>query len=322
MKARLAEARSAVTKRRARWRKLAAIGPVAAVPRLLRLGERYAPDAAARLAVWAWSQLPPRVNAERRRKWATPGGIAVAATVGQPASRRATRTVVGTRFGDPDRPIAWLMHGWGGWRQQLEPLVGTLVDAGYQVITHDALSHGDSSPGRAGRRSTSGPEMGETLADLARQWGQPELVIAHSLGAQASVWAHQYHGLDYRRLILVAPSVTIDDMVSRFTALVPLGPRVDERFQRLVRRSLGQSSFVHTADDFDLTTRAATHQMPVLVVHDENDQETPLASSRRLVDAWPDADLVTTTRLGHYRLLRSPKLQDAVATWLAAHPLD
>lgn len=284
---------------------------VANAPRLAALGERWAPGVTAALAVRLWATLPPPHPAEHRARWSKVEGTPLVAQV-------TGGTVVASRFGDPEAPLAWLVHGWGGWRQQLESLVEPLLAAGYQVISHDALSHGDSTPGRHGPRSASAPEMGHTLADLAAQWGQPHLVGAHSLGAQATAWAHAHHGLDYRKLVLVAPSVSIEDMVTRFTAHVPLGPRVHRRFMTRLTSSIG-----YGLEEFDLRLRAAERprEMPLLVVHDEGDTETPIESASGLVEAWPGAELVTTQKLGHLRILRSPALKRAVADWLARHPV-
>lgn len=304
------EAKGTIAQRLKKLRKASEVGFMAAVPALAKAGERWAPGPAAALAAWAWTQLPPKQPFERRHRFSAPGGQFVATTVGD-------GRVTATRFGDPTAPIAWLMHGWGGWRQQMEPFVEPLLAAGYQVITHDALSHGDSGPGRRGHRSTSAPEMGATLGELAQQWGQPELVLAHSLGCQAAVWAHANHDVGYRKLVMVAPSASIADMTERFTAFVPMGPRVHDRFIRRIDRNLG-----HDPADFDLRLRAGEHEgIPVLLVHDEGDPESPVASSRALTDVWPDAELVTTTGLGHHRILRSNEAKQALRDWLRRHPL-
>jgi len=47
-------------------------------------------------------------------------------------------------------------------------------------------------------------------------------------------------------------------------------------------------------------------EMPLLVVHDENDRFVPHVEGVCLADGWPGAELVTTTGLGHHRLLRDP----------------
>ena len=56
---------------------------------------------------------------------------------------------------------------------------------------------------------------------------------------------------------------------------------------------------------------------PLLVVHDRNDSRAPWAASGRLVERWPGAELLTTTDLGHNRLLADPAVVDRVASFIA-----
>ena len=54
------------------------------------------------------------------------------------------------------------------------------------------------------------------------------------------------------------------------------------------------------------------------MIHDQDDREVPLPHGERLAAAWPGARLVTTTGLGHRRILRDPAVLDAVVAELAA----
>src|SRR5262245_31924667 len=59
-------------------------------------------------------------------------------------------------------PAVLLAHGWGGRGGQLRAFVAPLVDAGFQVVAHDAPGHG-ASPGR----SASLPAFAAALAGVA-----------------------------------------------------------------------------------------------------------------------------------------------------------
>ena len=45
---------------------------------------------------------------------------------------------------------------------------------------------------------------------------------------------------------------------------------------------------------------------PLLVVHDRDDRETFWSEGNALVEAWPGARLISTSGLGHRRVLREP----------------
>ena len=59
-------------------------------------------------------------------------------------------TVRGRVYGDWGNPTAYLVHGWGGWWQQLGAHVEPLLARGLCVVAFDAPSHGDSGPGAHG----------------------------------------------------------------------------------------------------------------------------------------------------------------------------
>ena len=56
--------------------------------------------------------------------------------------------------------------------------------------------------------------------------------------------------------------------------------------------------------------------MPVLVVHDEGDRKVPVTQARAIVAAYPQAELVTRSDLGHNRILRDPSTVGAVTAFL------
>ena len=68
--------------------------------------------------------------------------------------------------------------------------------------------------------------------------------------------------------------------------------------------------------DTDIAAVAVTldDPPPLLVVHDPDDPDSPYEMSRRILDLWPGASLVTTRglgRLAHYRILRHRKAINA-----------
>ena len=55
---------------------------------------------------------------------------------------------------------------------------------------------------------------------------------------------------------------------------------------------------------------------PLLIVHDRDDQETSWDASRALAKTWPDTRLLTTTGLGHNRILANPGVVAAAVAFL------
>ena len=106
--------------------------------------------------------------------------------------------------------------------------------------------------------------------------------------------------LAYRRMFQQALGMT-DDVLHRFSAGV--------------ERRLGARW-----EDFEVPSLAARIETPpLLVLHDREDRETSWREGAEIADAWPHARLVTTTGLGHRRLLRDPEVVASVVRFLTAN---
>ncbi|MGC5076669.1 alpha/beta fold hydrolase [Agrococcus sp. DT81.2] len=261
--------------------------------------ERGAPAAGAALAERLWFTVGARPAREVRERRGVAGGTVFAVPVGGSEVR-------GVSFGDPSGPTAYLVHGWGGWWQQLSSFVPGLLARGYRVVAFDALAHGDSGPGAIGRRSSSVPEMADAYRAVVDRFGEPALTVAHSMGSLSVLWAQRHHDVVPARQVLVAPATTVGGMLDLFSSELALGPAVraglPDRFRRRIGREL---------EDFELLQLVETELRqgplpPALIVHDSDDAVTSAQDSARLAEAWPGSRLLVTQGLGHSRVLRDP----------------
>jgi len=51
---------------------------------------------------------------------------------------------------------------------------------------------------------------------------------------------------------------------------------------------------------------AVEFDIPLLIVHDRDDATVPWSEGAAIAEAWPGAELVTTTGLGHREVVRDP----------------
>lgn len=275
-------------------------------PGLFRALERVAPTLGGRVAHHLWFRLPPQPAAAHRHS-RTPSG-------GEPFEVTWQHGIVrGQVYGDWGAPTAYLVHGWGGWWQQLGALVQPLVDEGLCVVAFDAPSHGDSEPGQRGRRTTTFLEMASALSSVEAEFGRPTVVVAHSAGALATMVALS-EPLPQALAFIAAPT-TVGGMVATFSRALGVGPRSAAAMRRLVERRIGRPM-----DDFDLLTLAASHpRLPrLLLVHDADDAEAPAAGAIDVSNAWHDSRLVLTRALGHRRPLWDPAVVKQVTEFAAA----
>jgi len=204
-------------------------------------------------------------------------------------------------------PAVYLVHGWGGRGAQLSALVAPLVSRGFRVIAVDGPGHGAS----AGRLS-SGPEIGRALAASVAQEGPAHAVVAHSLGAAATVFAMR-EGLRVDRLVFIGAPANPLVYVERFARR--LGIRADVQEEMRVR---SERRIRARWEDLPLLPlRGLASPPPVLVVHDRDDREVAFAEAPTIVEAWPAARLMETRGLGHQRILRNPAVVQAVSDFVA-----
>src|SRR6185503_2004186 len=143
-------------------------------------------------------------------------------------------------------------------------------------------------------RTATIPEMATALAGVLDAMGPVQGIVAHSGGGAVSAWA-------LRRALL---SGFVD--LPRAIALVAPAARFRAYFERFMD-ACGLSAGARSRLERRLETRVGVPP-EALVVHDQDDAEIPWADGAAIAAAWPGAELVTTRRLGHRRILRDPQV--------------
>jgi pimeloyl-ACP methyl ester carboxylesterase len=106
---------------------------------------------------------------------------------------------------------------------------------------------------------------------------------------------------------MIAPPADIRDFTGGASSVLGLSEAATRELEaRLGRRFGVPLTEVHAG-------LVAPHmKTPLLVVHDEDDREVPIASGELVAGAWPGASLVRTRGLGHRRILRDPAVIERV----------
>ena len=266
--------------------------------------ERIAPAVGARWAEAFWFRIP----AGRRDRLAEPG---------RPFQVRVQgRTIAGEAWGDPEAATVYLVHGWGGWRWQLDGFVEPLVAAGFRVVAFDGPSHGESDPGPEGPGRSTILELADALTAVVADRGPAHAIVAHSLGATATAYALD-HGLEAGRLAFVSPMADPLPYTRTFAGRLGFGERTRTRLVARIERRVGTSMAAFAVPA--MADRFATP--PLVLVHDRQDTETAWSDSAAIARSWPGARLVSTTGLGHRRILRAPAVVAEVTRFVAEQPV-
>ncbi len=209
-------------------------------------------------------------------------------------------------------PAVVFVHGWGGSAAQVQSFVAPLTAAGYRVITFDAPAHGASGASRFGKRQSTFFDFADALVEIGKAAGEVAGVIAHSGGCTAVAWAIRRgwrvpaavfvapmgSPLAYRAFFQQALGVT-DDVMARFASAT------EERLQ-------------FKWEELEVPSVASVTTTPrLLVVHDRDDRETSWHEGAAVAESWPDARLLTTSGLGHRRVLRDGAVVENVVGFFA-----
>ena len=203
------------------------------------------------------------------------------------------RAVATYAWGDPaTQPYVLFAHGWSSQGTRILPWVGALRDAGYAVVAFDQPAHG-----RSGGETSHLPEFACTLFAVVQRFGPAAAVIGHSLGGAAAAVALA-RGLRAGRAILIAPAADPEDATFRFARMIRLP---DALCRRMIA---GFESLVGVCfEELQAHRNAPRIGCPALVVHDVEDREVPWAEGERYARHWPRARLLSTTGLGHNRIV-------------------
>lgn len=277
---------------------------VRAIRSLLSTSEILAPRVGARVATRLWLTLPSPARG---------GELPSGGTTFEIESQRST--VRGQTWGDG--PAVYLVHGWGGRASQFAAFVEPMVDTGHTVVLFDGLSHGDSDPGPSGPRSATGVELAKALTAVATRFGPAHAVVAHSMGAVASLLAMKYGWITTDKLVLLAPMNSYAKQFEPFQRHLAVGPRTRRLVDEAVARRVGVA-----VEEFDVRLLAGRlDPTPTLLVHDTDDRQTAYDDTAALAEDLPGARLVTTSGLGHHRLLRDAQVVDEVVSFVEGDPL-
>ncbi len=206
-----------------------------------------------------------------------------------------------------------LAHGWGSRASHMALLGRGLARKGFRVVAFDGPAHGRSRlPGES--PLTSGFAFGRAIHAVAEAMGPFHAVVGHSVGASAVVWTAVGVGLlaSYRihmeKIVLLSCPPGINQFIMNFCA--QNGGSTEE-----LKRGL-ELEFSCCADDYEVGGLLPRIGLPILMIHDESDEEAPV---RTAIDAARDVkgvQLVLTKGLGHNRILASREMLRAALSFL------
>ncbi|KRB53478.1 alpha/beta hydrolase [Flavobacterium sp. Root186] len=201
------------------------------------------------------------------------------------------KNVVTYQYGQSERKIL-LVHGWSGRGTQLFKIADELLQNGYSTVSFDAPAHGKSEG-----KTTLMSEFIASILEIEKEFGLFEFAIGHSLGGM-SVLNSIKDGLQVNKAVIIGSGDIVQDILDEFIFKLKLKKEFSERL-----RLFFEDKYQLKMDDFSAYKAAQKIEIPVLVIHDNDDPEVPVKAGIHIYENLKNGSLLLTDGLGHRKIL-------------------
>lgn len=199
--------------------------------------------------------------------------------------------IVVYRYGKSDKKIL-LVHGWSGRGTQLVKIADELVRLGFSTISFDAPAHGKSKG-----YSTIMVEFIASILELEKQFGPFEFAIGHSLGGMSILNAIR-DNLKVKKAVIIGSGDIIQDIIDDFIKKLKLKSEIGIKL-----RDYFEKKHEVKMDYYSASNAAKKVSIPVLIIHDENDDDVNVKAAYNIKENLNISELMITKNLGHRKIL-------------------
>ena len=201
------------------------------------------------------------------------------------------KSIVTYQYGESAHKIL-LVHGWSGRGTQLFKIADELLKIGYSTISFDAPAHGKSKG-----KTTIMSDFIASVLEIEKQFGPFEIAIGHSLGGMSVLNAIK-DGIKVNKAIIIGSGDIVQDILDDFIAKLRLKQEISERL-----RNLFEEKYQVKMNDFSAYKAAQKIEIPVLVIHDNDDPEVSVKAGIHIHQQLKNGTLFLTEGLGHRKIL-------------------
>ena len=214
------------------------------------------------------------------------------------------KKIVVYHYGKSDKKIL-LVHGWSGRGTQLVKIADELLHLGYSTISFDAPAHGKSKG-----NSSIMIEFIASILELEKQFGPFEYAIGHSLGGMSILNAIREH-LKVKKAIIIGSGDVIQDIIDDFIKKLRLTPVIGLKLKDYFEKKYGEKM-----DYYSASNAAKKVLTPILIIHDENDEEVNVSAAYHISENLKNSELMITKNLGHRKILGNTEVIKRIVEYL------
>lgn len=216
------------------------------------------------------------------------------------------KEIVVYEYGKSNKRIL-LVHGWSGRGTQLVKIADELLKMGYMTISFDAPAHGKSK----GSYSIM-TEFIASILEIEKQYGSFEFAIGHSLGGMSVLNAVKQN-LQIKKAITLGAGDIIQDIIDDFIKKLELKPEYGIKL-----KDHFEARFSGKMDDYSAYKAASEIKIPVLVIHDKDDDDVSVKAAYNIEKHLKHAEIMITQGLGHRKILGDEEVIERISNFISA----
>lgn len=207
-------------------------------------------------------------------------------------------------YGESNRKVL-LVHGWSGRGTQLVKIADALLEKEFSTISFDAPAHGKS-----GSKTTLMPEFIASILEIEKQFGPFEFAIGHSLGGMSILNAIK-QGLQVEKAVIIGSGDIIQDILDDFVAKMEMKPKIAS-----MMKTYFEQKHQVAMESFSASLAAQSVPIPVLVIHDENDEDINIKAAHNIHSNLKKGEILLTKNLGHRKILGDKKVIESILNFI------
>ena len=217
---------------------------------------------------------------------------------------KINKEIVVYTYGNSKKRVL-LVHGWSGRGTQLFKIADELLKNGFSTISFDAPAHGKSHG-----KTTLLPEFVASILELQQQFGPFEFAVGHSLGSM-SILKALTENLIVKKAVIIGSGDVIQDIIDDFLHKLNLSKKVGLLMKNRFEKKSGTS--MERLSSYISATKIT---IPVLIIHDENDDDVPVGCAINIHKHLKGSELLLTKKLGHRKILGDKKVIEKIINFL------
>jgi len=205
-------------------------------------------------------------------------------------------------------PVVLFIHGWSGRGSQVVAFAEPLIAAGYRVMSVDAPGHGETPGDR-----TNILECAAVVQAFNHHYGPVYAAITHSFGGMVLAYAMN-NGMSVERVVCISAPAHVDYLLDSFAQTLSIPDAVVADMHRRMEARFPSGYW----ENISTVVNVRELDVPALVIHDEVDHSVPWEQGKIIANAWPGAQFLKTSGLGHGRILRDKTVVKAAVDFINA----